>query len=265
MRHVVEALLAHGYWLLFAAVLIEQIGIPLPSVPVLLATGALAALGKISLGTALPLGVLASLLGDVPWYFTGKFRGRRVLRLLCRISLEPDSCVRGAEDTFTRRGPATLLVAKFVPGLSTVAPPLAGIIHMSFWKFLFFDGLGSLAWTTVYVLAGWFFGGQLDRLANAIAGTGRWFALLIVTPLAGWLLWKYFQRRRFIRKLRIARIEPEELKEMLDRGEPVAIIDLRHSLEDGATLPGAIHMTFDELDARSGEIPRDSDIILYCS
>ena len=266
MRQLLAALLEHGYTLLFAAVFLEQIGIPIPSVPVLLAAGALAAAGKISLPSAILVATGASLVGDVPWYWLGRFKGTSVLRLLCRLTLEPDSCVRRTEEVYVKRGPSALLYAKYIPGLSTVAPPLAGVIKMHFGRFLAFDLLGSIFWASGYLIAGWMFGDQLDKLADVIAGTGKWLAVIVAAPIAGWIGWKYWQRRAFLRKLRIARIEPEDLKASMDAGEKHFIVDLRHTLEAGnMILPGAIHMSPAELDDRALEIPFDRDIILYCS
>lgn len=266
MRPVLAALLAHGYALIFGAVLLEQLGVPIPSVPVLLAAGALSKTGHISLILAILLGILACILADLPWYWLGRIRGASVLKMLCRISLEPDSCVRDTQEVFVRRGSSTLIYAKFVPGLGTVAPPLAGIIRMHFGRFLAFDFAGAALWAGGYLLVGWFFGDQLEELASAVAGTGKWLGLIVGGPIAGWLGWKYWQRWSFLRKLRIARIEAGELKGMIDRGESPFIVDLRVRLGDGdEILPGAIHFTPTELDERALEIPFDRDIILYCS
>ena len=119
MNEAVEFLIQHGYILLFAWVLIEQIGLPVPAVPLLIAAGALAGSGKINLASAMGSAIIAALLADVFWYHVGRYRGGRVLKLLCRISLEPDSCVRWTEDVFARHGAHSLLIAEFVPGLNT--------------------------------------------------------------------------------------------------------------------------------------------------
>ena len=131
MQDSLAFILKHGYTVLFAFVFAEQVGLPIPAVPMLLAAGALIGSGQFHLGAALATVVVASLAGDLPWYWLGKRRGSSVLSLLCKISLEPDSCIRRTENLFIRWGEKILIVAKFVPGLGTAAPPLAGMFHMS--------------------------------------------------------------------------------------------------------------------------------------
>ncbi len=266
MRQLLALLLAHRYAFVFGAVLAEQLGLPIPCVPVLLAAGALAATGRLSIGMAIAVGAAGCLAGDIPWYWLGRIKGAKVLKLLCKVSLEPDSCVRKTEEVFAKRGAATLLYAKYIPGLSTVAPPLAGVIRMHFGRFLFFDIAGSLIWAASYLMTGWLFGGELERLADRVMGTGKWLGVAVCVPLLSWLIWKYWQRWSFLRKLRISRIAAEEVKAMMDRGEPLVIIDLRHELEEGnEILPGALHYRPAELESQRLQLPFDQDIILYCS
>src|SRR6516164_11300941 len=146
MHRTIEFLIKHGYVVVLAWVFAEQLGVPAPSLPVLLAAGALAGTGRLSFWACLVLVTVASLFADSIWYLLGKIRGIRILQLLCKISLEPDSCVRRTEGIFAKQGSRSLLIAKFVPGLGTVAPPLAGIFHMRARKFLVFDGLGASIW-----------------------------------------------------------------------------------------------------------------------
>ncbi|MCX6603668.1 MAG: DedA family protein, partial [Acidobacteria bacterium] len=155
MNNTLEFLVRHGYALLFAAVLAEQLGLPVPAVPLLLAAGALAGLGRLELAPVLGLALLACLIGDVVWFYLGRQKGTAILRTLCKISLEPDSCVRYTEASYKKYGLATLVVAKFVPGLSVVAPPMAGLFRMSIGRFLALDGLGSALWAGLYILLGW--------------------------------------------------------------------------------------------------------------
>jgi membrane protein DedA with SNARE-associated domain len=150
LNEPIQFLLQHGYVLLFAWVLIEQMGLPVPAVPLLIAAGALAGSGRINLTVAMGLAIIAVLLADVFWYYLGRYRGGRVLKLLCRISLEPDSCVRRTEDVFARHGAHSLLIAKFVPGLNTAAPTLAGIFRMPLARFMVFDGLGAFFWVSTF-------------------------------------------------------------------------------------------------------------------
>lgn len=268
MKEVLQFVLRHGYWLLFGSVFVEQVGLPFPSVPALLAMGALCGLGYFSFAVSLALAVVASVVADWVWFQLGVRRGHAVLNLLCRISLEPDSCVRRTEDLFGRNGSRTLLFAKFIPGLSTVVPPMAGTFRMDWRRFLLMDGAGAALWAGSYLLVGYLFREQLERAADVAAGTGGWLGGIVVALLAGYIAWKYIQRRRFFRQLARARITPEELMRELQAGLPVAIIDLRHALDieaEGFKLPGAIHMLPEEVEQRNAEIPRDRDVVLYCT
>ncbi|HYM13067.1 MAG TPA: VTT domain-containing protein [Bryobacterales bacterium] len=268
MHHALRFLDQHAYTIVFAFALAEQMGLPIPALPVLLAVGALAGLGKLSLGMALAAATTASLLSDSFWYELGRRRGHSVLRLLCRISLEPDSCVRRTEGVFAKTGACALIVAKFVPGLSTVAPPLAGVIGMEWWRFLLCAGAGGLLWAGVLLGAGFLFRTEIERVAAPALRMGSGLVVLAVAGLAAYVLWKWIERERFMRKLRVARIRPEELHRRLQSGEKVVIVDLRHSLDfegESVKLPGAIHMLPEELEQRERDIPRDREVVLYCS
>lgn len=265
MHQPMEFLLRHGYPLLFAMVLAEQLGAPIPAGPVLLAMGALIGSGKYSFAGALSLSVFACMLADGVWYGIGRRKGSSVLKLLCRISLEPDSCVSSTRFWFKRLGGWALVVAKFVPGLSTVAPPMAGLSRMAWWKFLGADGLGGFLWAGAFLGLGHIFRKQLDDVAVYAGRLGGWLIVILGGLLALWIAWKYYQRRRFIKSLRVARIQPEDLKQRL--GE-VVILDLRTAEEfrsEGAKIPGAIWFDRKELEQRHLEIPRDRDVILYCT
>src|SRR5580704_1077934 len=165
MSDTVEFLLRHGYTLLFAFVLAEQLGLPIPSTPMLLAAGALAGLGRMNLALAWSLAVLASLTGDSLWFVLGRLRGFSILNLFCRISLEPDTCVQKTQTTYGKHGANWLLFAKFVPGLSTIAPPMAGMFKVRPAKFLGMDAAGALFWSGAYLIGGWIFRDQLEVAA----------------------------------------------------------------------------------------------------
>jgi membrane protein DedA with SNARE-associated domain/rhodanese-related sulfurtransferase len=261
-------LLMYGYLLLFAWVLVEQIGIPLPATPIILAAGALSAEGQISFTLALIVGVAASLAADCTWFLIGRRFGHHVLRILCKLSLEPTTCVRKTQDSFGRRRGVTLIFAKFVPGLATLAPPVAGENGMGFAAFLFFDGIGATLWVGVLLAGGRFFGDLLKRDASLLDWTGRFSGALLLLGVILFFVGRLLRRRMILKELAAARLEPEELKRQLDAGEPVFIVDLRHPLEilpDPFTLPGALHFSPDALASRHGEIPRDRDIVLFCT
>lgn len=268
MNEAIDFLIHHGYTLLFAWVLIEQLGLPIPAVPLLLAAGALAGSGRMNLAVAVSLALIAVVWADVFWYCLGRFRGGRILKLLCRISLEPDSCVRRTENVFQRHGAHSLLVAKFVPGLNTAAPSLAGIFRMPVRRFMLFDSLGGLFWVLTFTGLGFIFSDQLEQIAAYFSRWGGWLVVVLAGSLAAYILWKYVQRRRFLHRLRVARISPKELMEKLTAGDDVSIVDLRQPLEVEAfpqMIPGALRMGIEELEERHKEIPRNRDIILYCS
>ncbi len=268
MDDVTQFLVRHGGLVLFAAVFAEQAGLPIPAVPVLLAAGALAGAGKMNLAMALGLGVIACLLGDLIWYYLGRHRGVQVLKVLCRISLEPDSCVRQTENFFIRHGTRSLILAKFIPGLSTVTPALAGLFKVNVGRFLLYNGLGALLWTAAFIAPGYLFSDQLEWVAAQAARFGSSLVVLVAGTLALYIAYKYIHRQLILRELRIARIMPDELKKMLDDGHDVVMVDLRQSLEieaDPYTIPGAVRMAVEELEHRHHEIPRDRDVILFCA
>lgn len=268
MHGMLEFLLRHGYLVLLVWVFAEQGGLPVPSIPLLLAAGALAGTGRLNLAIALLCCLLAAVSADTIWYQLGKTQGIRVLQFLCRISLEPDSCVRRTEGLFEKQGARSLLFAKFLPGLNTVATPLAGIFHMRLRKFLLFDALGSLLWAGTFLGIGYIFSGQIERIAEQAEHLGGGLFVILIAALTAYIAYKYVGRQRFLRNLRVSRISVEELKRKLDEGEELAIVDLRHSLDfeaDPETIPGAFRMDSSELQDKTNRLPQDREVILYCT
>jgi len=268
MDKYLEFLLRHGYWVLFLWVFLEQLGMPVPSAPVLLAAGALAGAGKMSFALSIAIPACASILSDTIWFETGRRRGTRVLNWLCRISLEPDSCVSRTQATFKRYGAKSLVVAKFVPGLGAVATPLAGIGRVGWSQFLSFDALGSFTWTGTWVVLGYIFSSELERIAYRAAALGAGLFLIVAVAIVLYLGLKIFNRQRFLRQLRIARISPQELKARLDSGEEVLVVDLRGAIEFDAEplgIPGAVRLDAAEVEEAEQLFPRDREVVLYCS
>ena len=263
----------HAYAILFLWVLVEQLGLPAPSVPLLLAAGTLSATHRLSAGSAVLAVLAACLISDSTWFALGRRFGSRVVRLLCRMSLESTTCVARTEGYFTRRGPVTLLFAKFVPGLSTVAAPIAGQTGMSYLRFLLFDLMGTLVWSLTFLLAGRFFGDVALRSQGLFAFLSQFAAIVFLLLVAGFLLWRVIKQRRFLSQVRELRLDPEELKAMLDEAalegtEQPFIVDLRHPLDylpDPRVLPGAVRIGPSEVARHAERIPRDRDIILYCT
>jgi membrane protein DedA with SNARE-associated domain/rhodanese-related sulfurtransferase len=268
MTELLEFVVRHGYTLVFAWVFVEQAGLPVPSAPLLLAAGALAGTHRMNLGMAIAFAVLGAVASDSMWYELGRLKGVRVLQLLCRISLEPDSCVRRTQVSFAHNGPRVLLGAKFIPGLNAMAAPLAGIIKMGWRKFLLYDAIGALAWVCAFTITGYLFSGELEHVAARAAYLGKWLLFVLLGAFAGYILWKFYNRQKFLRKLKISRITPEELKEKIDAGEDVLVVDLRHSLDFEAnpeTIPGALHIDAADLEEAYDVIPRDREIVLFCA
>jgi len=263
----------YAYLIIFLWVLVEQIGIPIPSVPVLLTAGTLSATHRVSwLGITLSM-LLACIVADTIWFALGRRYGNSVLKLLCRFSFEASTCVSKTEGYFTRRGAVTLLFAKFVPGLSTVAAPIAGQTGMSLPRFLAWDLAGSFIWGEAFILAGRFFGDIAKKSAPFFAWLGHFAIVIFVLMVLGFLAHRIWKQRKFLQQVRELRLEPTELKTMLDIAEtnhtpPPFIVDLRHPLDylpDPRVLPGALRIGPNELKQHSEIIPRDRDVILYCT
>ena len=268
MADTLQFLVKHGYVVLFVSVLAQQLGLPLPSTPFIIAAGALAHSGQLSFTAVLVIACSAALIADLVWFEIGRRRGARVLQFLCRISLEPDYCVRRTENSFARHGAQTLVIGKLVPGVSVLATPMAGVYGFSRGRFIFFDGLGILLWIGTFELLGYLFSDQLEDVVAYASRFGGLLVLLVAGGLVGYVAWKYLQRRRFLRSLRVARITPEQLKEQLDSGADLVIVDLRHAMEDETeprTLPGAMRLPAEKLEERGEELPRGKTLVLYCS
>jgi membrane protein DedA with SNARE-associated domain len=264
----VQLLERYSVVLLPALVVAEQVGIPLPAVPALLGVGALAAHGRVRLWLVLGAIALVALPVDLIWYELGRRRGARVLSGLCRLSLEPDVCVRRTQNLFLRFGVRAMLVAKFLPGLTTVMPPLAGIFGVSRLQFAMYELGGVFLWAIFWAGIGYVCSETIAEVAQRVSGLGRAAGGVVAAIFVGYILLKYLRRWLFLRSLRVARISPEDLERMLEAGEDIAIIDLRTPLDVAAVpyvIPGARWITIDELDKHRGDIPRDRELILYCS
>ena len=261
-------LLTYGYFLIFGWVLVEQLGLPLPATPMLLAAGALSVTEHMSFAGALLAGASACVVADTSWFLFGRRHGHVILRVICKFSLESTTCVRRTHDSFGKRGAYTLLFAKFVPGLGIIAPPVAGQTGMKLRRFLAFDACGGIIWVGSLLLAGRLFGDLLKRDPNVLDSLGHFGGALLALGVLAFIGLRLYRRHAFLVKFRTARLEPQTLKEMLDAGERVYIVDLRHPLElvpDPFTLPGAHHVSPDALAQRSSEIPLDCDVVLYCT
>jgi membrane protein DedA with SNARE-associated domain/rhodanese-related sulfurtransferase len=262
-----QFLIAHGLPIIFGVIFLEQMGLPIPGVPWLLAAGALAAKGKFHWLLGLDATIFACLIADFIWFYLGRHRGAQVLGLLCRISLEPDSCVRRTVNVFTRYGTRGIVVAKFVPGMSTIIPPLAGMSRLDPGRFLIFDGTASLLYCGSFMLLGAVFSNQIAQIGAGLAQIGGSALAVVVLFLMLYVAYKYWQRQHLLHELRMAKITVGELDQMLNTGQNPLILDLRPSAElneDPSIIQGAIHVGVDDLDNRYKEFPLDREIIVYC-
>ena len=258
----------YGLLVVGANVLLDQIGLPVPAFPTLIVAGAAAAGGSLPMGPLLMWSVIACLLPDCAWYLVGQFYGIRVLKTLCRISLEPDSCVGQTQTRFEHWGINSLVIAKFVPGLAIIAPPLAGAMRIGWTSFIVRSTLGAALWAGSGLAAGAVFKSQIDELLTHLDRIGGIAGLIIAGLLAAYIAFKWWERARFYRALRMARISVAELYELIQAGAAPVVIDVRsptaRALEP-RWIPGAIHVPLEEVDRHIGHLPRDRDIVLYCT
>ena len=212
MDHAVEFFVRHGDAVLFAWIFAEQAGLPIPTVPLLLAVGSMANSGRIHLVWSLALSLAACLMADSFWYQMGRWHSVRVLRLLCRISLMPDSCIGHIRTAFRGRGAGTLLFAKFVPGLNFAAPPLAGISGVSPLRFLVFDSLASVFWAGGYMVLGYTFSGQFERVAAYSAGLPAIAGRILIGATAALIIFGLLRNRRWLLQAGKGRAKYKETK-----------------------------------------------------
>jgi membrane protein DedA with SNARE-associated domain/rhodanese-related sulfurtransferase len=253
-------------WVVFVNVLLQQLGVPVPVLPTLLVAGSLVAGGAQGL-TLLAAAVLASVIADWLWYLAGKAFGYRVLSGLCRLSINPETCVTQTEGRFVRWGVWSLLIAKFVPGFSTVAPPIAGALRMPPVSFIIAAGLGAALWAGSAILAGWVL---RDELHSALATLGEHASVLLATTVAAvaaWLGWKLWRRRRFRRQAAIPHITITELLAALASDTPPLVLDLRSPamIAETGPLEHTTVASLDELAERTAHWPKDAPIVTLCA
>ncbi len=268
MPDVLQFLLKYGYIVVFGTAFVEQIGLPLPAATLLVCMGALSRSGEFVFALVVGIGATAALSADLIWYQLGWFHGRSVLRLLCRISLEPDYCVRRTEDTFERLGLWALLPAKFIPGFNAATVPLAGMIKTPLLRFLAVDIPAVTLWCGAYTLLGYVFSKEIERILIYLSRLGASMFVLVAAAVALYVGYKINQRRKFLKTLSVSRITPEELKAKMDAKESILILDMRNRLDrdtDPVRIPGAFHVLPDYIDFQPQDIARKQEIVLYCT
>jgi membrane protein DedA with SNARE-associated domain/rhodanese-related sulfurtransferase len=268
MSSLIALVVTHGTLLVFAATLAARIGAPVPAAPFLVVAGGLAAGGQISWVAALAAAVVANILGDGLWFWAGRRHGYRVLRLLCRISLSPDSCVRQSEAFILRWGGSSLIAAKFVPGVSVVAPPMAGALGMSVAAFLGFETLAAAIWASLFLGLGWVFAGQIQQVMDLLSTLGRVALTVVAVVVAGYLALRYQRRHLFLQGVAMPRIAISELRALIDAGAAPVIIDVRSGAAlsiDERRIPGSITIELREIERLGRSLPRDRELVLYCN
>ncbi|HKN08257.1 MAG TPA: DedA family protein/thiosulfate sulfurtransferase GlpE [Pseudomonadota bacterium] len=258
----------YGLAVVFGNVLLEQLGAPIPAIPILVVAGAMIVGGKLSLPWVCATAIAACVLADGGWYLAGRYFGNRVMKTLCRISLTPDSCVSETQSSFERWGVKALVIAKFVPGLSLIAPPLAGATGIGWVRYLLFNTLGSTFWVGAGVGGGMLLGPQITQLLAYAHKFGSMAIIVLGALLAAYIVFKWWERRSFYAMLRTARISVDELYRLMDAGQAPVVVDVRTSTARAMQpqrIPGALHVTLKSVDGHINELPRDREIILYCS
>jgi membrane protein DedA with SNARE-associated domain/rhodanese-related sulfurtransferase len=272
----VEALIAlmvdHAVAVVFVATFAARVGLPVPAAPVLVVAGGIAAIAEpLLLFAMVGAALVANVLGDAVWFYTGRVYGYHFMRLLCKISISPDSCVRRSESLITRWGGLSLVAAKFVPGVSVVAPPMAGALGMSSWRFLAFETLAALLWAGVFLALGWLFREQIQAVLDALANAGGVATAALVVVVAAMLARRWWRRRAFLRTTRMPRATIGELATLMTREPAPIVIDVRGEAGiqvDPRRIPGALPIPLKALQQRRAELPFESgerEIILYCN
>ena len=267
-NHLAAVIAQYGLLIVFGNVFAEQIGLPVPAIPTLVIAGGLAASGKISGVAVFVVAMISCLIADAAWYLAGRYYGNRVMRTLCFISLTPDSCVSQTQERFERWGVNALFIAKFVPGIALLAPPLAGATRIGWVPFLLYDGAGAALWVGVGMIGGLLLGSQIERLLDYLDRYGTVAVVAVVVLVIAYIAYKWWERQRFYKMLRMARISVDELYRLMDEGATPLIVDVRSATArsmEPRYIPGAIHLPMHGFDGHIKELPRDRDIILYCS
>jgi membrane protein DedA with SNARE-associated domain/rhodanese-related sulfurtransferase len=267
-QHLFLIVAEYGLVIVFANVLVDQIGLPVPAVPTLVVAGAIAADGGLPLIPLFALAVLACCIADSVWYLIGQVYGIRVLKLLCRISLEPDSCVSQTQSRFESWGVNSLVIAKFIPGLAIIAPPLAGALRIGWPRFIVLTIASGVLWVGFALAAGMLFKSQIAAVLAELDAFGSTAALIIGAALALYLLYKWWERERFYKSLRMARIDVSDLYDIMLTGAKPIIVDVRSPTAralDPRGIPGALYIPMDNVAQHLADLPRDAEIILYCA
>lgn len=269
MRALIDLLIQHDFLLVFLVTLAARIGAPVPAAPLLVVAGGLAAAGRLSAVSLVVAAVLANVLGDAIWFIAGRSYGHRVLRLLCRVSLSPDVCVRQSESLIARWGGSSLLAAKFLPGISVVAAPMAGALGMGWRRFIAYDAVAGLVWTACFLGLGLIFSDQIQDVLDFLSNAGM-FAVAAIVAVLALLVGNRWRRRRQMAKLQgeVERISVEAAAALCEQDMAPLFIDVRSDpgrAADPRTLPGALNIPLTRLPEYAAQLPDDRLLVLYCN
>ena len=256
-----------AFWILALNTLLHEVGVPLPLTPTALVVGARVASGAIDPVVPIAAVVAGTLIGNSVWFAAGRRYGASVLKLLCRLSLSADTCVSRTEGAFGRWGWSSLVVGRFLPGVSLIAPPLAGALGMKWSTFLVLTAAGGALYGLVAVGAGVLLHEQVDAVLRQLEGLGWQAFASVAAVLALYVAWRWWWRRRVARRLDVPRISVDELQALIESGEAPLVVDVRGATTrtlDTRHIPGAVAVELDALEAGAAALPRDRQIILYC-
>ena len=270
MQELLSLASERGVAVVFFATLAARLGAPIPASAVLVVAGGLAAMGQISLWATVAGALLGNVLGDAAWFYAGRRFGHRMMRLLCKVSLSPDTCVRQSESLITRWGGTSRIAAKFVPGVSVVAPPMAGALHMSTARFIGFDVLAALIWSAAFLIPGWLFSTQIQAVLDALADAGAAALLVLLVAVVAGIGLRYWRRRTMLMAVDIPRVSVDELHSLMASDAPPVVIDVRSAAGteiDPRRIPGAIVVHLQDMKKNRGipDLPADREVILYCN
>lgn len=269
MPEVLQFLIEYGYLVLFLWVALDQAALPIPSIPLLIAAGALAGMGELSLPGVIGVTLLASIPINMFWFWLGRLRGARVLHLLCILSIEPDYCVRNTEDLFRKLGAISVVVAKFIPGLQLLAPPMSGLTGMSMHRFFWLNTLGTLLWSGLFILLGYYFHAALEEVVRQVSQAGTAAGVVLGIAVSVFIAVKLIKRHLFVRSLDMRRLNPEEVMARINDGaDDIHVLDLRHDYDLMAIphlLPGSNRLRMESITDDARGLPPDKDIVLTCS
>jgi membrane protein DedA with SNARE-associated domain/rhodanese-related sulfurtransferase len=267
MQQLASDIERYGPLLVLLAVLLAEGGLPLPALPLLITAGALAAQSPYQALVIILAGVGGCMLADLAWYCGSKRYGRRVLGLLCKMSMSPDFCVRQSEAVFLKIGPWSLLCTKFLPGLSTISVAMAGVTKMPLPTFLLLDGMGALLFVGVAVATGWMLQDAINSVVAVVVDVGRLGALLLVALLGLYLLARWWRRRAFIRRLRTDRIAVDDLVGLIKEGRKPLIFDVRPKeiRRQTGIIPGALPARPEDIDDLAKTYAHDLETVMYCA